>query len=304
MARGQTSDSLILFAPWLVPWTLWLLALSSSQGLALAFIFFGILDSSHRVATIPLSFLDREATSGAHTFFFWGAAVLGSLGIAQSQFPDTVFAQVWISLFLYWGAFHIIRQHFGFLRLYQNRDKTAEIGSLKWEGLALYSGCCFPYFLNMSRQWIFQNEGSIYYRFWVPEYIAWCCLGVFLISMSIALTRGLKNGIRKIPLSVFHLILVVSNFSAGILWVGRTHILLAALFITCYHNVQYYPIVWQVGQRRYESDHTPAFPYIRSLFRSKGLFVIILGSGRPHRRNSSRQFSGLYPSQTRTGPLA
>ena len=35
--------------------------------------------------------------------------------------PGTFIAQLWASLVVYWGAWHIIRQHYGFQRMYERK---------------------------------------------------------------------------------------------------------------------------------------------------------------------------------------
>lgn len=266
---AERKSSLKVFTPWLLPWAFWLVSLYPAYGLGVAYLLFAVLDGSHRVATLPLSFFDRGVNSGTLAFCSIGAAVVILLGVIQAAFPETVFAQIWFSLWIYWGAFHIVRQHYGFLRLYQAKQKTIGTRYSQWETRALYSGCGFPYLLNLSNQWIFENEGSVFYKVVIPDFVPWLCLAVFLVSI----LNLVSDPVRRKSISVFHVLLAVSNFWVGILWVGRTHFYMAALFITSFHNVQYHGIVWQVGQRRFLQSVAPAFQWVRALFRSKWLFL-------------------------------
>ena len=59
----------------------------------------------------------------------------------------------------------------------------------------------------------------------------------------------------------------------ALLVVGREDILLAVLFLTSYHDVQYHAIVWLVGSRRSRGRSVPMRTSVRSMFGSVPAFA-------------------------------
>jgi hypothetical protein len=270
-------DQLFLWGAWLVPLALTAVAYSLPYGLLVALVIFVLLDNSHQVATLPLTLFDPATMQRQRAIYLSGAVAIGGAAIAISFFPDTLISKIWASLVVYWGAWHIIRQHYGFLRLYQARDKPAADLVARAETWALYSGASFPYFLNLSQGWASQDPiGQMLYRVPVPAPVAWVVLAVFVASFSIVLYDALGRAERRQPLvsrRLLHILLVVSNFWMGLLWIGRDNLVLAVLFITSYHDLQYHAVVWLVGHKRAGSADEPVWPSVRRVFASTGVFA-------------------------------
>jgi hypothetical protein len=270
-------DQLFLWGAWLVPLALSAVAYSLPYGLLVALVVFVLLDNSHQVATLPLTIFDPATMERQRWTYIGGAAAIGGAAIAISFYPDTLISKIWASLVVYWGAWHIIRQHYGFLRLYQAREKPTDPRLARAETWALYSGASFPYFLNLSQGWASQDPiGQMLYRVPVPAPVAWLVLAVFVASFSVVLFDALGRAQRKQPLvsrRLLHIVLVVSNFWMGLLWIGRDNLVLAVLFITSYHDLQYHAVVWLVGKRRSGAAGEPVWPVVRRVFGSTGLFA-------------------------------
>ncbi|MFN2426099.1 MAG: hypothetical protein ABR587_06590 [Candidatus Binatia bacterium] len=270
-------DRYFLWIAWCVPLALWAIAVSLPYGLLIALVLFVLLDNSHQVASLPLTIFDPATMRRSAPVYLSGAAAIGGAAIAISFFPGTFVAQLWASLVVYWGAWHIIRQHYGFLRLYQAREAPSEALVARAEVWALYSGASFPYFLNLSQGWASEEGiGAMLYRVPVPEWSAWMVLSVFLVSIGIVLfdgARRARSGKAAVSRRLLHLLLVVSNFWIGLLWVGRDNLILAVLFITSYHDLQYHAVVWLVGRKRSGAAAEPVFPAVRRMFGSMGMFV-------------------------------
>jgi hypothetical protein len=121
-------DRLFLWIAWLVPIALWAIAASVDTifpgteanphppyGLLAALVVFMLLDNSHQVATLPLTVFDPQTMQRASRVYLGGALAIGATAIVLSMYPGSFAAQLWTSLVIYWGAWHIIRQHYGFL---------------------------------------------------------------------------------------------------------------------------------------------------------------------------------------------
>jgi len=280
---GPGYDQLFLWGAWCVPLVLWAIAVSLPYGLLIALVLFVLLDNSHQVATLPLTILDPATMRRSAPVYLGGAAAIGGAAIAISFFPGSFVAQLWASLVVYWGAWHIIRQHYGFLRLYQSRDAPSDALVARAEVWALYSGASFPYFLNLSHGWASEEGiGAMLYRVPVPTWSPWIVLAVFVGSFGVVLLDALRRARSRKPLvsrRLLHLLLVVSNFWIGLLWVGRDNLILAVLFITSYHDLQYHAVVWLVGRKRSGTAAEPVFPAVRRMFASMTVFVVAVLAG-------------------------
>lgn len=305
----QRYDQLFLWGAWFIPLALWAVAVSMPYGLLVALVIFVLLDNSHQVATLPLTIFDPATMKRSAPVYLSGAVAIGGAAIAISFYPDTLISQVWASLVIYWGAWHIIRQHYGFLRLYQARDKPADERIARAEVYALYSGAAFPYFMNLSHGWASEGIGKMFYRVPVPPWSAWVVLAIFVVSLAFALTDvASRRKARRPAVSrrLLHVLLVVSNFWIGLLWAGREDIILAVLFITSYHDLQYHAVVWLVGRRRSAAAAEPVFPAVRRMFGSMGVFaaaVVVGALGQAFLRNDFQFAGSLLPESAVTTAL-
>lgn len=298
---GPGYDQFFLAASWLVPFALWGVALTLPYGLLVALAIFVLLDNSHQVATLPLTIFDPGSMQKSGRFYLGGIAVIGSTAVALSFFPGSLATRFWASLVLYWGAYHIIRQHYGFLRLYQARDKPVSERLARAEAVALYSGAAFPYLMNLSHGWAAHGIGELLVRIPFPVWSAWLVLAIFVASMGFVLTdvvTRMAKGEDALSLRLLHLVLAVSNFWFALLLVGREDLILATLFITSYHDVQYHAIVWLVGHNRAANEAAPVVPAVRRMFASRTAFAAAIVVGallQAFLRNDFQLASSLLP---------
>ena len=267
-------DQLFLWVAWLVPFALTAIAYGLPYGLLVAVVIFALLDNSHQVATLPLTVFDPETMKRQAPVYLGGAVAIGGAAIAISMYPGTLIARIWASLVVYWGAWHIVRQHYGFLRLYQARDKPSDARLAQAEVWALYSGAAFPYFYNLANGWAGEGFEEMLYRVPVPSWSPWIVLAVFVASFGYVLFDALGRMAAKkdvVTRRLLHVSLVVSNFWVGLLWFGAENLILAVLFITSYHDLQYHAVVWFVGKKRIAAAEVR--PWVRRMFASMTVFV-------------------------------
>jgi len=211
---------------------------------------------------------------------------------------------------LYWGAWHLIRQHYGFLRLYQARDKPSSPRVAQAETVALYAGATFPYFVSLANaSWAEDELGKLLYRVPVPGWSAWVVLAMFGAAMAVVIAdaagRARRGGTVFTPRLV-HLLLVVSNFWVGLLVAGRSNLLIAVLFITSYHDLQYHAVLWFVGRRRVAPADASVYPAVRRMFSSMGVFVAAILAGAVAQallRNDFQFASSVLPQSAVTAAL-
>jgi hypothetical protein len=108
---NSSYDQLFLWAAWCVPLLLWAVAGATPNGLLIALAVFVLLDNSHQVATLPLTVFDPATMRAQWATYMGGAVAIGGAAAAISFFPGSFVATLWASLVVFWGAWHIIRQH-------------------------------------------------------------------------------------------------------------------------------------------------------------------------------------------------
>jgi len=308
---SRSYDRLFLGAAWCVPLLLCAIAAALPQplGLLVALTIFVLLDNSHQVATLPLTVLDPATMQRSAAVYLGGALAIGAAAVAISFFPDSLASRMWASLVVYWGAWHIIRQHYGFLRLYQARDKPASPRIAQAEVIALYSGASFPYFMNLSHGWAAEGIGKMLYRVPVPVWSAWLVLAVFAAALAVVLMDAVGRARRRetvLTPRLLHLLLVVSNFWIGLLLVGRQDLILAVLFITSYHDLQYHAVVWFVGRKRAGNKAEPVYTGVRRMFGSMKWFVAAIAAGalvQAFLRNDFQLAGSVLPESAATAAL-
>lgn len=307
---GPRYDQFFLWGAWFVPLALCAIAYSLPYGLLVALVIFVLLDNSHQVATLPLTVFDPATMRRSAAPYLGGAAAIGGAAIAISLFPGTFVAQLWASLVVYWGAWHIIRQHYGFLRLYQARDKPRSNLVARAEVWALYAGASFPYFLNLSEGWASaEGIGAMLYRVPVPSWSPWVVLAVFATALAVVLAetvRRVRDGGPVVSMRLLHLLLVVSNFWIGLLWIGRDNLILAVLFITSYHDLQYHAVLWHVGAKRTRAAGEPVYSWVKRMFASVGTFAAAILAGallQAFLRNDFQLAGSVLPASAMTTAL-
>lgn len=281
IVSGSFDGVFLLFGAWLVPVFLW--GMVGVWGLLASLLLFRVLDYSHIFVTWPFTFGDGQTMGDHGAWYRRGFAIITLLSVLATL--GGRWTQVaWWSVFIYWGAFHIIRQHYGFLRIYQARQRVApdlaraEIGFL-------YAGTAFPYLLNLAEGWALDPLGDSVLQLPVPVVLAWLALGIF-VACAVRVAQGWYQDWRRGESHgwprMLHMLLAVSNFWIGLLIAGRTNAALAALFITSYHDLQYHGVIWWVGRKRYGRENSSPFA---SLFRARLpllLVAMVLAAGLIH----------------------
>ena len=268
--------------------------------LTLGLVVFGtwavLLDAPHLFATLARTFLDpdewrtrRGILLASLGFFLLGPAmilaprVLVDAGALPARFAP-IGGVAFLIFFRLWAYYHVVRQHWGFLRLYARRNPRAE------DGLeSRVDRLVFPILFYLPIGWYLTAP-------WYPETgmpevgfgtrLAGRTLGEWLhlplgtIWMLAAAGYGIfqwRRWSRGRPRNLPKLILL-----AGVapLHAAAFSSPLAALFavpiVTAGHNLQYHRFVWEYGQRRYRRTHRPPTTPAAFSFRSP---VIYFGLG-------------------------
>ena len=163
-------DQWFLVGGWLVALGATLIALHSPMTGLVVFVAFQLVDDAHIISTWPLLFGDRGLRQLFPRSLFIFAAVVGVALLMTAQGRTTQI--IWWSVFLYLGTYHIIRQHFGFLRLYQGRARVGAVVA-KAETDLLQWGCATALLLNYSNGWVFDGLGEQVWALRLPAWLWW-----------------------------------------------------------------------------------------------------------------------------------
>jgi hypothetical protein len=264
-------DQWFLLGGWLVALAAALIALTSPMTGLLVFVAFQLVDDAHIMSTWPVLFGDRglRRLFPRSALIFVAVIVVSLLVTALGRSAQIA----WWSLFLYLGTYHIIRQHYGFLRLYQSRARVsaavakAETDLLQW-------GCATALFLNYSEGWVFEPLGDQVWALRPPAALWWLSAALTARALIRLLAMG-RAGAPKPGVRYLLIALALSNFWLALVWLSPTNILVAIILVTLFHDLQYLALVWLLGRRRYAPEGQVEAPFLAPLFRRRGVFLFL-----------------------------
>ncbi|HEX6100478.1 MAG TPA: hypothetical protein VF432_29455 [Thermoanaerobaculia bacterium] len=246
-------------------WWVWLLAFDGPHiGAAFTRTYLDAQEWRQRRGLLLVSLLTFAA----------GPLALIANEVTGSQEPFLLF----LGLATFYGYYHVVRQHWGFVALYNtvNRD----YGSMRLDRATLYIGCFAPYayfLLTHPKARVLLHLPA---RTSTAETaLAWLLVAVWgavlLRFASVQLrARGLRN--PKTP----YLLITVLLYGAIYFAVARYEpvygastgpdedFLLLSIAIVIFHNVQYLGLVWFHNRNRYAEarDHGAAHTVNRNLY--------------------------------------
>lgn len=222
------------------------------------------LDGPHLWATISRTYLDREERSTRRALLLgalaWAALPVGTIvwgHLTGQRLPWALF----LAFVQTWAYWHVVRQHYGFLVLYQRKaGEPAGIAS-RIDYYAFYTVMLAPFASFALRHPFARRElglpaaASLLERGLVNTLFIITALAivVYVTSEVLHARRGQPVNVGKnaflaacVPL---HLVTLLHPT-----WSVSIELLAVTIIVTSFHNLQYEAIVWRHGQRRY---HVP-----------------------------------------------
>lgn len=264
---GPLYDQWFLIGAWLAPFVFLRASFGLTGAPLLAFFLYALVDKSHLLATVPLTLTDSVAM--AQRGALYRAITFASLGLALlCAWQGGMVLTLWLSLFPPWALFHIVRQHYGFLRLYQART-GADARAAALEALCLYSGTAFPILLQFAT-WSGNDAFSArFLRPPVPAWLPWPVLAVFVGSALAVAASAMQRWHQGREVGGVRLVLIalaVSNFWVAGLGPGRSRFAVAAFFVATFHALQYHALLWHVLKQRFTRAEGATKNTLASLF--------------------------------------
>ena len=259
-------------------------ALPLSLGLVVVTSWAVLLDAPHLFATLARTVLDPEewrlrggVLLASFGFFLLGPALilaprlLASAGVLPAGWQSAG-SVVFLVFFRLWAYYHVVRQHWGFLRLYARRNPGAE-SELEFRVDRLVFPVVFylPIGWFLTAPWYgesgmpelgFATEvGGRTLGSWLHLPLGWLWLltvGGYLAFQWHRYRRGIPRNLPKLLLLAATAPLHAAAFSGPLL------ALFVVPLVTAGHNLQYHRFVWDYAKRRYRAGRSAAALSFRS----------------------------------------
>ena len=246
----------------------------------LALLLWGVFfDGTHVWGTYARSYLAPDPTARLALPGRWSLGivligpVLALIDAALPQHPSVLGHAGWLFqnflLIAYlWAYWHLVRQHYGFLVLYQRRTPGLLPIDSRVNVALLWVGCLYPYLrFSVSPAYLRSGLPLVLPEPWLPQLRLLLDAGAAVTLGALALAVVLR-GRRVRPGPAELLLLIVIGFTALVFSVLDNLLAITAV-LTIFHNLQYHRIVWQYERGR---GRTPSGSLGRYLF-----FGVLLG---------------------------
>jgi len=244
--------ALVLRAPIIALWWIWLLA----------------FDGPHIGAAFTRTYLDRHEwtrrpgmLAGSLATFLVGPLAL-ALGVVTST--DAPFL-LFLGFATLYGYYHVVRQHYGFVALYNARNGARDPGILALDRVTLYLGSWLPYAYFVlshprARTLVGLSAGSD--RSGLERALLWGLVAVWAAALVRFAWFHLRRRSFGEPKVAYLLVTVLLH---GAIYFGVSRFepvygssrgpdqdfLLISILVVIFHNVQYLGLVWFHNRNRY-----------------------------------------------------
>jgi hypothetical protein len=258
-------------------------------------LFIMLLDTPHFFGTYLRTYLDRQEFKarrvlllGSLLWLFSGPFTLlicfglFKAGVAAYMVPFDLYF-LGFSLWAYW---HVVRQHYGFMRLYQVKNGERLSPDAKKDGLLMHLGLVLPFIVFALRHP--ESRQALGLSPQLPSGFSWervvfagaaltlaCLVGSFMLREFNRVRRGGTLNAPKVLLFAAVLPLhVVVCFSDSVL---TAPLVTFSAFLTIYHDIQYHVLVYCHQQNRFR-DNPRAREHGIAAALSKNVFTFAAGA--------------------------
>ena len=263
-------DVVFFIASLLVPLTLWAaFHIGLISGVVVFILFQLLFNMPHNVQTWTMSVFDRDDRQKNWARYAVAFAIIVLLfGIPMLVSPSGVLPWVRDAL-VYWGYYHLVRQHYGFLRLYERRS------SLAGERVSTFESKAYARFVDIASYaplllrfrdpelMTIRVEGKVVWvRHPVLPELAWKgVLVVYVGVIALAIGHhiyGMIRGRKQMLPRALLLTSITLAFSIAAIFVKN--LVVAIAIVTSFHNLQYLGLVFFHNRNRARIESTEARP--------------------------------------------
>jgi hypothetical protein len=236
------------------------------------FVWFVLVDSPHFFGTYARTYLDRVQWRERQGLLLGSLALfsipplvlLASFAMHRAGLPHATAGLVALTAVVnLWAYWHVVRQHYGIMALYQRKNDDTDPSDRRIDGSLLYIGLLAPFVAFLVRHPETRAVVGLAPTRDLGAVVAASALAVVVVSAVFASRqlqrrrRGLRVNVPKILFLAAVIPLHVSiGYSEAVL---TAPILGFAAFVTIFHDVQYHAIVWFYQRNRYRSGDAPRF---------------------------------------------
>ena len=253
-------------------------------------LFITFLDTPHFFGTYLRTYLDRQEFRARRGFLLasllWLAAgpfillVCYGLyrgGVENYMLPFNVFILA-VGIWAYW---HVVRQHYGFMRLYQVKNGERSGAHVRQDGLLMHLGLMLPFIVFVLRHPESRRAFGLSAQFpaWPSwEYYVFAAVAVVLSYLILSfVVREAAKARRGEPLNVPKLLLFTAVLPLHMVVCFSQSVLTAPLitfsaFVTIYHDIQYHVLVYCHQQNRFRGNPRAGESGIAAIL-SKNVFI-------------------------------
>ena len=259
---GPRYDTVFFTASLLVPMLLWVgFRVGFMTGVAVYVVFQLAFNMPHNFQTWTLSVLDpKDRRAHGRRYLVAALVCLGVLGVPMVASPGGVYPWVRDAL-IYWGYYHLVRQHYGFQRIYDKK-----MGGVSPREARLYrhfidAVCYLPLlirFRDPELMTIHVQGTATWIRHPVLPEPAWlAAAGLYGAVVLAALVHHVvmwrRGRAHLAPRALLLLSITVAFALAGLV---IEEFLVAVAIVTAYHNLQYLGLTWFHNRNR-ATDEPP-----------------------------------------------
>ncbi len=254
-------DTLFFTASVFVPMLLWAafsVDLLTGVGVYLAFQL--AFNMPHNFQTWTMSILDGEdRAKNGKRYLIAAIVILAVFGIPMLLSPDGVYPWVRDAL-IYWGYYHLVRQHYGFLRIYERKMGGVSELESKLYGRYLDAVCYLPFLIRWQNpEWMTIHAGDL--AMWIRHPVlpatVWIPIAVLYASVILAaIVHHVWMVIRGRPSMWPRALLLLSvTLGFGVATLVVHELLVAIALVTAFHNLQYLGLVGFHNKNRAAMGH-------------------------------------------------
>jgi hypothetical protein len=226
-----------------------------------------LLDGPHIFATLSRTYLDarerRERPAllrGSLGWFAAGPLAFGLSLLVGTRRPFDAF----LTLAMLWAYWHVVRQHYGLLSLYQRKSGDVHPVDRRVDGLVLYVGLLAPFgAFALTHPTARRLLGLGLAPTAGEALVAQALWAAVLAAVALLAARQLQRWREGLGVNGPKLLLLGAALGlAALLFsppvAGRVELLMVTVVVTAFHNVQYHSVVWFYHRNRYHAPGVDA----------------------------------------------
>lgn len=210
---------------------------------------FVVMAGSHVGSTWSITHLNAELMQKHPFRYKWLALALLVGGGIWGTVSDIYFTVV-VNLFVYWGMYHMAKQHYGFVMLYKAKGNNRDRIDYALDRYVLYATTLIPVLWVMGGRYEIFGQPLFHYAFptWLLTTTQWVyglALVVYVARQVLLLVQGQSLNVPKLLLMA----VAILNWYVGFVLVQNP--LLKYLTVNIFHSMQYDALVWFYNKNRW-----------------------------------------------------